>query len=181
MPALRANSAGGLLHLRRGDRKRLGRFRDRRLNELLTQTLIDRRGDGFRVDSFRDLLRQLYQSLIELRLMRCNGLTDFPKSFRKSTRICSNRSRSVAIRSGACTMSTDRELHGPQNPQHLIVLGQGTAMAHLAVVVGPYFDRQRIRDAVDEIRFRKVRRLGCRVHGNSNSFTLSNSANMRRR
>ena len=69
--------------LRRGDCKRLGRRRDRRLNELLTQALIDLSGNGLRLDPFRDLRRELYQSLIELRLIDGNGLMDFPKSLQE--------------------------------------------------------------------------------------------------
>ena len=40
--AVRPNSAVALLYLRGGNRKRVRGFRDRRLHELLSQTLVDR-------------------------------------------------------------------------------------------------------------------------------------------
>src|ERR1039458_9338666 len=72
----------------------------------------------------------------------------------------------------------DGKVHGAQNSQHLVVLGQGPAMAKLAVEFGPNLHGQRIRDAIDEIGFQEFILL---AHGKSSSCTLSNSATRRLR
>ena len=118
------------------------------------------------------------QSLIELRLMRFAGLRHVLKSF-----YCASENLfklfSLARHSlGRLHHEQDRKLHGPQDAKHFVILRKRPAVPQLPIVVGTHFGWQCVRDAVDEIRFGKIRR---RVHGKSSSLTLSNSANIRRR
>jgi len=64
--------------------------------------------------------------------------------------------------------------------EHLVIVRKRTEMPHFPVVGCTPLDWHSVGDAVDHIVVEKIVILVCMVHGNSNSFTFSNSANMRR-
>ena len=158
------------LHLSRCDCQGFRRLRNGGLQELLPQTFIDFRRDNLRLDSAGDFLWQGVKA--------GNGV------FQGVAASCQCLAKRLPFRRQSrwgCVNQERQKLHYPQDAKHLVVFGQRTAMAEFAVVVCPHVHRKSLGDAIHEVLFVDACGLDNLAHGNSNSFTLSNSASIRRR